>query len=204
MSKTTFLVCIASFVVAAVPSVAVPTTIAQAAGSGTIGGKIVAPRQRMLPNAVVYVVDAPGTFTPRGVAVMDQKGKRFVPHVLPILEGTTVRFDNSDPLVHNVFTPDGGGYDLGAFGLHETRTHTFDKVGVYTQLCRLHVSMLAYIVVLPNPYFALTDDEGRFRIRHVPPGHYQLRAWQEHAYGGPVDVVVQPAAVARVQIPVTE
>ena len=38
--------------------------------------------------------------------------------------------------------------------------------------------MAAYILVLSNPYFALTDELGQYVIDDVPKGEYQLRAWQ--------------------------
>lgn len=203
MSKKGMLICLAGCAVLGTSWVGVPTTSAEA-GRGTISGRLVASDPRMLHDAVVYVDEAPGHFVPHGMAVMDQRKMRFIPHVLPILQGTTVQFDNSDPLIHNVFTPDGKGYDLGAFGPGETRFHTFNKKGVYTQLCRIHAAMIAYIVVLQNPYFARTAPDGRFRIRKVPPGHYAVRAWQEIAYGGPVDVTVKAGADSKIRIRVAK
>lgn len=129
---------------------------------------------------VVYVAAAQGTFAPPKTApTMDQKGMRFVPHVLPIVVGTTVKFLNSDPVGHNVFSPDEEGYNLGTWTQGTTRSYTFKRAGVYTQLCSIHPEMEGYIVVLQNPYYAVTGPDGGFKIE-LPPGHYELKVWGEH------------------------
>jgi len=129
---------------------------------------------------LVYVVKAPGHFAaPKKDPLMNQSHMHFVPHVLPVLEGSTVTFLNSDAIAHNVFSPDHEGYNLGSWGQGEKRTYTFKKAGVYTQLCSLHPEMEAYVVVLQNPYYATTDAHGHFVIKGVPDGHYELKVWGE-------------------------
>lgn len=39
--------------------------------------------------------------------------------------------------------------------------------------------MSSWIIVVANPYFALTDENGKFKIDNIPPGSYELIAWQE-------------------------
>lgn len=87
---------------------------------------------------------------------MDQKGLTFVPHVLPILVGTTVDFKNSDDVLHNVFTPSKAGdrFDLGTWGKGQMKSFTFKKPGEVVILCNVHPEMEAYIVVVETPYFA--------------------------------------------------
>lgn len=120
---------------------------------------------------------------------MDQKGMLFIPRVLPVVKGTTVRFLNSDPVPHNVFSPE-GKYNLGTWPTGETRDHLFDKPGVHTQLCRVHPEMEAFVVVLETSYFAVTDKTGRFQIDNVPPAQYTLAAWgvKLKKYSQPVTV----------------
>ncbi|MCI0526835.1 MAG: hypothetical protein L0Y56_05185, partial [Nitrospira sp.] len=86
---------------------------------------------------MVYIEEMPGKgFKPPATPVdMDQKGKVFIPYILPVLVGTTVNFLNSDGFDHNVFSPDGEKYDLGTWGKGEVRGFQFKKPGVYTQLC---------------------------------------------------------------------
>lgn len=131
-------------------------------------------------GVVVHLEKVPGTFRPPARPVeMDQKGMKFVPHVLAVMKGTTVRFVNSDSVRHNVFSPDGEKYNLGTWGQGESKTYTFKTPGIYHQLCNVHPEMGAVILVLDNPYFAVTGDDGKFTIENVPPGAYTLRAWSE-------------------------
>jgi plastocyanin len=145
--------------------------------------------------AVVYVESAAGTFAaPAAHARLDQQGMKFIPYLLPVLVGTTVDFANSDSVNHNVFSPDGESYNLGTWGKGESKSYTFKKAGVYTQLCSIHPEMEGFVVVLPNPYFAVTDKDGAFKITDVPDGHYVLKVFAkklkkaEKDKGFPVDV----------------
>ena len=119
---------------------------------------------------------------------------KFAPHVLPIVAGTTVRFLNSDPTQHNVFSPDYEKYNLGTWPQGQTKDHVFAKCAkapcVYVQLCRIHPEMEAYVVVLQNPFFAVTAADGQYKIDNVPPGSYSLGVW--HAKGK-----AQPKAADR-------
>jgi plastocyanin len=122
------------------------------------------------------VVKAEGNFPAAAKpAAMDQKKMEFSPYVLPVLAGTTVEFKNSDQVNHNVFSPDAEGYNLGTWSPGQSKPHTFTAPGIYTQLCSLHPEMIAYIVVVQNPYYALTKADGTFEIKNVPDGAYQLR-----------------------------
>lgn len=198
MIRWKFLVCLAALLFVAGGYVGDATLEAQS--GGTISGTVQAPSPRMQANAVVYLKKVAGHFPAKKQAEMDQKGLKFLPHVLPVLKGTTVRFDNHDPTVHNVFSPDGKGYDLGSFNKGQSATHTFNSLGVFTQLCRVHPEMIAYVVVLQNPYYAVTGSDGSFQIKNVPPGHYQLMAWQERGKGGPVNVTVRAGKDTKTQV----
>jgi plastocyanin len=173
---------------------------ARAAG-GTISGTVKI-RGGAQP-AIVYVEAAPDPATaPTAHARMDQQGMKFSPYLLPVVVGTTVDFANSDAVGHNVFSPDGEGYNLGTWGKGETKSYTFKKPGVYTQLCSIHPEMEAFVVVLPNPFFAVTDKDGGFTVSGLPDGHYALKVFakklkkaeKDKTY--PVDVVKGAASVA--------
>jgi plastocyanin len=149
--------------------------------AGTIKGKVTIPRARSLADIVVYVDKAPGEFPPpKQHPVMDQKNLTFVPHVQPVVVGTTVDFLNSDQVLHNVFSPDkcANKFNLGTWPKGEVRSFAFDKGGCTpVLLCNVHPEMEAFVVVLQNPYFAVTDKSGLFVIRNVPEGKYTIRAW---------------------------
>lgn len=128
----------------------------------------------------VYIDEIPGaTFTPKNRSVMDQRGKEFIPRILPVLVGTTVDFTNQDDMAHNVLSPDNEGYDLGNAGKGQVLSYFFKTPGVYAQLCKLHLEMIGYIIVVKTPYFTITDSEGNFKIENVPPGQYKLKVWGE-------------------------
>lgn len=171
------------------------------AAGGTIDGSVKS-TSGAVPDAVVYLVQAPGTSAPAGPAQMDQRSMKFSPHVLPITVGTTVTFLNSDATQHNVFSPDNEKYNLGTWPQGQTQTHAYTKCAkapcVYVQLCRIHPEMEAYIVVLQNPFFAVTDTNGAFRISNVPPGTYSVAVWADKGKAAPKSVTtdgVKPSVV---------
>ncbi|MCB1877953.1 MAG: hypothetical protein KDH88_18415 [Chromatiales bacterium] len=133
-------------------------------------------------DAVVYV-DGVQTPPPPKAAILDQSGKQFLPRVLPVVRGQTVEFWNRDAVQHNVFSPHPQhGFDLGRYPRDEFRSVVFEQADRYKIYCDLHQRMIADILVLPNRYFAVSDESGSYRIEGVPPGNYVLRAW--HIFGG--------------------
>jgi hypothetical protein len=111
---------------------------------------------------------------------MTQKDERFIPHVLPILEGTTVEFPNEDEVFHNVFSLSGPKeFDLPKYPAGSSRSVTFGKPGIVNVFCHIHSDMSAVILVLDNPFFTTPNREGSFSLEGVPPGDYTLVAWHE-------------------------
>ncbi len=141
--------------------------------AGQIEGKIGAPKPT---EAVVYVEKVPGSFQGEKVK-MDQQNKVFLPQVLPILQGSTVEFHNSDTLQHNVFGVGDDEFDLGNWNAGVVREHTFNKTGEVTLLCNVHPEMEATVLVLDNPYFARPASDGTYRIQGLPAGDYVIKAW---------------------------
>jgi plastocyanin len=153
-------------------------------------------------DAVVYIQHAEGSFAPGGPAKMDQRSMKFAPAVLPILVGTTVKFLNSDPTQHNVFSPDYEKYNLGTWPQGQTKDQVFAKCVkapcAYVQLCRIHPEMEAYVVVLQNSYFAVTNSDGHYRIENVPPGAHALGVWAAKGKAPVKPVTVDAAKPAQV------
>jgi plastocyanin len=175
---------------------------ARAADAGSsITGQVTTNVPKQRANVVVFLDKVAGSFRPpaRPVA-LDQKGMKFVPHVLAVQKGQTVVFKNDDNVRHNIFTPDGDKYNLGTWGQGESKTHTFGATGVFHQLCNVHPEMGGVIIVLDNPFFAVTGDDGKFVIPNVPPGKYTLKTWGERLPDSSREVTVTAGAPTNVQI----
>lgn len=112
--------------------------------------------------------------------LLDQQKCTFIPHVLVITAGTTVDILNGDNLMHNIHShciknpPFNDGTTF-----KQRLSKRFDFEETVKISCDVHKWMSAWIVVKGNPYFALTDEKGRFTMEDVPPGTYKLQAWHE-------------------------
>lgn len=170
-------------IIAAMLGVASAGVAAPGGRTGSIGGKVTLSGLRSNADAVVYIerIDGETFMPPEAPVVMDQKGKVFSPKILPVLVGSTVDFLNSDPFAHNVLTPDSCAeeFNLGSWPTGEVRSHTFDQPCVAVMLCSVHPEMVAFVVAVETPYFAVTDAEGDFTIENVPAGTYTVSVWHE-------------------------
>jgi plastocyanin len=107
----------------------------------------------------------------------------FVPHVTATMVGAKTRVKNTDAILHNTH----GVLDrqtvfnvaLPSRGQVVDITARIKKPGIVEVLCDAHTHMRAWLVVRDNPYFAVTDERGAFRITDVPPGRYRIVAWHE-------------------------
>jgi plastocyanin len=129
---------------------------------------------------LVYVEHVDGTFAPK-TAVMGQKGNTYRPHVLPVLVGSTVEFQSQDPELHNVFARGADHHVMfnQAVLPHMKMSQIFAKPGVVKLTCNVHKTMLAFVPVLQNPYWAQPGKDGSWKIEGLPPGQYQVRIWGE-------------------------
>ena len=154
---------------------------ALAAQAATVTGTIRL-RGAAARDAVVYLerMDGPAPHPAPPRVVMDQKNLAFGPRVLPVVAGTTVEFTNSDDIQHNVFSPSraAGAFDLGTYSRGETRTVTMPEPGEVLVLSNIHMEMEGHIIVVRDPFFAVTDADGRYRIADVPPGRYAVKVWR--------------------------
>jgi plastocyanin len=152
------------------------------AEGGIVTGKVDVQPQKYLDETVVYLKQVPVKRAP-AVLAMDQKGMKFLPMILALQEGDTVDFLNHDGVEHNVFSPDGEAFNLGTFKSEDKRSYRFESPGVYKIKCSIHPEMLGYVFVGQNPFAAVVDRKGRFTFKDVPPGTYQLSAWNATVKG---------------------
>ncbi|MFN0101955.1 MAG: hypothetical protein ACKV2U_07680 [Bryobacteraceae bacterium] len=120
--------------------------------------------------------------TTAGKFVLDQRNKRFLPHIMAIPVGSQVDFPNHDPIFHNAFSNFAGQpFDTGLYAPGTSQKIIFRREGVVRVFCNIHAQMSAVIVVVPSPYFATSGVAGTFRIENVPAGEYMLRVFHERA-----------------------
>jgi plastocyanin len=171
--------------------------------AGNITGKIKAKGVKNSADAVIYIetVGDKAFPPPKDHPIMDQKNLKFVPHVLPIVAGTTVDFLNSDDVLHNVYTPDNCAekFNLGSWPKGQKKSYTFKNQGCSpVLLCNVHPEMEGYIVTLQNPYFAVSDKDGSYAIKNVPAGKYTLKVWHQKLKGNSQEVTVKEAGDVEV------
>jgi plastocyanin len=134
-------------------------------------------------RVVVYLESAPRQAfgeLPLGRARMDQRNEQFVPRLLAVAAGTVVDFPNNDKTFHNVFSLSRvRTFDLGRFAPGRSGSVRFDRPGIVPVFCDIHSHMSANILVFSHPFYAVSDDDGRYEIAGVPPGSYTLVVWSE-------------------------
>jgi plastocyanin len=140
-------------------------------------------------RSVVYLETAPRAafeVSDDRRAEMNQRNERFVPHVLAIVAGTWVDFPNGDATYHNVFSlSKAKAFNLGRYAAGRMKSVRFERPGIVRVFCEIHSHMSAFILVFAHRYFAVTDDEGRYRLEGVPPGTYTVAVWNENVQGDP-------------------
>ena len=140
---------------------------------------------KSLANVFVYVKDGLGNYvydTPTEPAKIDQQDCRYHPHVFGMRVGQPLEIVNSDPTLHNIHAmPKGNSeFNTGQPIQGMKTTHTFNKPEVMVPFkCDVHGWMNAYVGVLDHPYFAVTDKDGKFELKTLPPGTYTIEAWHE-------------------------
>lgn len=142
-----------------------------------------------LQNVFVYVSDGlKGVFDPpTQPAVVNQRGCSYVPHVSGVIVKQPLEIRNGDDTLHNVkLTSKKNGRENKTSRKGQVLTKTFKKseMGV-TYQCDVHSWMKAYVHVLNHPFFAVTQQDGTFEIRGLPPGEYTVSVWHEFARFAP-------------------
>ncbi len=135
--------------------------------------------------------------------------KEFVPRVLTVPVGSTVRFPNRDAILHNVFSVSGRNrFDLGLYRRGDGKTATFEHPGVVRVFCNVHHSMVAYVLVVGTPFATSPEVDGRFHLAGLPAGPGTLTVWHERSeplsrqltlpLAGPLEIRLE---VSKPQVP---
>lgn len=132
-------------------------------------------------------------------AVLDQRNAAFIPHVLPVVKGTSVRIVNRDKTYHNVFSLSSAKkFNIGRRPTGKEVPVEFDKSGVVQVFCDIHSNMSAFVLVLDNPMFVQPNESGEFELTNIPPGQYTLHAWHERLTAAPEQVTIRSGETVTV------
>src|SRR3954466_10508890 len=136
-----------------------------------------------LANVIVSLKEAPaGGAVPKDAAVLDQKGCQYKPHVIAVMIGQPLKVRNDDPFLHNVHSLaiDNPAFNFGQPNVDPGRAVDPMKVVERFKIkCDVHPWMGAHLSVFDHPYFAVTKEDGTFKIPNVPDGDYKLVFWHE-------------------------
>jgi plastocyanin len=151
----------------------------------TMEAYVVGSDGKSLANVFVYVKDGLDGYSfdpPTEPAHIDQKDCRYHPHVFGVMVGQPLEIMNSDPTLHNIHAVAKNNREFNngqpLQGMKTTHTFTTPEVMVPFK-CDVHGWMNAYVGVLPHPFYAVTDANGGFSLKGLPPGTYTVEAWHE-------------------------
>lgn len=144
-------------------------------GSGNTMGNIIVRVTSGLPAGKTYP-------PPKEPVVMDQNGCIYQPHVFVVQAGQTLKVLNSDGVLHNVHAMPNvnGQFNMAMPPTRKDAEHVFDKAEPEFKIkCDVHPWMTAYTMVIDNPFYSVTKNDGKFTIKDLPAGTYEIEAWHE-------------------------
>lgn len=177
------------------------------------GGKLTAEQivvdKGKLANVFVYVKSGPPAAmqaSPLSTqpVVLDQKSCRYSPHVIGVMQGSPVEFRNSDPTMHNIHTMPADDanppMDVSQGPRGAPLVKQFNRPELMMPVrCNNHPWMNAFVNISATPFFAVTDGNGRFDLRGLPPGDYVLAAVQEKLGEKTLSVHIAPDSTTKAE-----
>ena len=147
-----------------------------------------------IANIVVFLFPAAGEKVkvhpdlakpPAEGVLVDNKNCRFAPHVSAVRTGQKLIIGNGDPVGHNtkaeLFANTSFNEIIPAGGKVEKTFASSETTPVKLE-CSIHPWMTGYVLVRDNPYFAVTDQDGKFSIKNLPVGEHTFVVWHETGY----------------------
>ena len=166
---------------------------------------VVDPDSKGLANAVLLIekIQEGKPFSTAESAISQLKC-RYDPHVSVMRSGESLSIKNEDPILHNVHAYQGKSslFNLAQPTRGVVTERRLEDEGVVRLKCDVHPWMSAYVVIVNNPYVALSDKNGEFSIGDIPSGEYTLMLWHEVMGRSTKTVTVKPDEVTRVDFPI--
>lgn len=128
------------------------------------------------------------------------------PQVQVAIAGGALNVVNYDPLAERAFATHVSTGDTAAIApfTDDGQVIPYDKLvskpGVLEFSVESRPMSRAWVVVLDQPYFAITDSKGNFTIDGVPAGVHHIRAWQPMLGIADGVVTVSPGGTATVNL----
>jgi plastocyanin len=135
-----------------------------------------------LENVIVYVADGLGDRAfqpPSQPVVIEQKGCTYKPHVVALQANQKIEVVNADATTHNIHPMPLNNREWNKSqppGLPVEESFAREEIAIPVK-CNVHPWMHAYIAVFKHPYFAVTNKDGSFDLKDLPPGSYTITAW---------------------------
>ena len=132
--------------------------------------------------------------------IIDQQRNNFIPNVTAIPAGTTIDILNGDEELHTVHTSTIKNQPFNLGTTYKQRiSKTFEYPETIKLTCDLHKKSYAWVVVLDNPYFDITDRNGYFEICDIPPGTYKFQVWHEELGKLEKEVKINPKELSNIE-----
>jgi plastocyanin len=168
-----------SYVSGAILMITAIVVLAIVKHESTISGRVTLPNGRPAAQAIVSFTGSERP-KPLAKAIVDQRDRKFIPHISVITVGTEVEFPNHDIISHNVFTEfNSTKFDFGVYPKGTKKHQKFTQPGLAVIMCSIHPDMGAYIMVVDTPFYAMTDKTGRYQIPGMASGRYKVDVWHE-------------------------
>lgn len=150
-------------------------------GDSKVDASLVVAGDGGVKDAVVQIAGLREGRTAPKEAVLDQVKCEYVPHVLVVPAGGTVKIMNGDGILHNVHTvsKENKPFNRAQPKFMKEITETFAKPEVIAVRCDVHGWMSGWIVVTDNVLYDVSQADGTIRLADVPVGKYSLEVWHE-------------------------
>ncbi|MCZ6655987.1 MAG: methylamine utilization protein [Gammaproteobacteria bacterium] len=147
--------------------------------AATLQVRVVGPDGQPVPEVAVFVQQSGVDSSKPVAAIMDQRDKRFVPHILVVQKGAAVSFPNSDVVAHHVYSFSKlNRFVLPLYKGTPPEPVVLDHDGIVTLGCNIHDGMLGYIVVVDTDEFAKTNYDGGVKLTIDDSAHsYTVNIW---------------------------